>query len=83
VWFDLDWGNEAAPPMLLLHGFTGYAHPWDTFASAMREHFHVLALDQCGHGDSDWAKDGAYLDHRMTFSLLLITSCVRARSHCE
>ncbi|MBI3329163.1 MAG: alpha/beta hydrolase [Nitrospinae bacterium] len=56
----LDWGNEAAPPMILLHGFTGHAHTWDTFAQAMCDQFHVLALDQRGHGDSDWAKDGAY-----------------------
>jgi pimeloyl-ACP methyl ester carboxylesterase len=56
----LDWGNDAAPPMLLLHGFTGQAHSWDTFAQAMCDEFHVLALDQRGHGESDWAKDGAY-----------------------
>jgi len=56
----LDWGNEAAPPMLLLHGFSGHAHTWDTFARAIYDQFHVLALDQRGHGDSDWAKDGSY-----------------------
>ena len=56
----LDWGNDAAPPMVLLHGFSGHAHTWDAFARAMRDQFHVLALDQRGHGDSDWAKDGAY-----------------------
>ncbi|HXJ81860.1 MAG TPA: alpha/beta hydrolase [Candidatus Methylomirabilis sp.] len=56
----LDWRNDAAPPMLLLHGFSGHAHTWDTFARAMCDRFHVLALDQRGHGDSDWAKDGAY-----------------------
>ncbi|MBI3326478.1 MAG: alpha/beta hydrolase [Nitrospinae bacterium] len=46
--------------MLLLHGFSSHAHYWDTFARAMGDAFHVLALDQRGHGDSDWAKDGAY-----------------------
>jgi len=56
----LDWGNEGAPPMLLLHGFSGHAHTWDTFARAMSDRFRVLALDQRGHGDSGWAKDGAY-----------------------
>ncbi len=56
----LDWGNEVAPPMLLLHGFSGHAHTWDAFARAMCVRFHVVALDQRGHGDSDWAKDGAY-----------------------
>jgi esterase len=56
----LDWGNDTAPPMLLLHGFSGHAHTWDTFARALCDEFHVLALDQRGHGDSDWAGDGAY-----------------------
>ncbi|HMB36256.1 MAG TPA: alpha/beta hydrolase [Methylomirabilota bacterium] len=56
----LDWGNDAAPPMLLLHGFSGHSHTWDTFARAMCDRYHVVALDQRGHGDSDWAKNGAY-----------------------
>src|SRR5262249_35246615 len=33
---------------------------WDTFARAMCDRFHVVALDQRGHGDSDWARDAAY-----------------------
>src|SRR5262245_62675297 len=56
----LDWGNDAAPPMLLLHGFSGHAHTWDAFARAMRSRYRVLALDQRGHGDSDRARNGAY-----------------------
>ena len=56
----LDWGNDGAPPMLLLHGFSGHAHTWDIFARAVCGGFHVLALDQRGHGDTEWAKDGAY-----------------------
>jgi pimeloyl-ACP methyl ester carboxylesterase len=52
----LDWGNEAAPPVLLLHGFTGHARQWDFEARALRSKFHVVALDQRGHGDSDAAK---------------------------
>ena len=49
----LDWGGDARPPLLLLHGFTGNAHAWDTLAIALQPHFRVLALDQRGHGDSD------------------------------
>jgi len=69
----LDWENDAAPPMLLLHGFSGHAHTWDTFARAMSDQFRVLALDQRGHGDSDWAKDGAYTvdDHAADISAFL------------
>ena len=49
----LDWGGDGRLPLLLLHGFTGHAHAWDTLAIALQPHFHVYALDQRGHGDSD------------------------------
>src|SRR5438477_2126803 len=49
----LDWGGEGRIPLLLLHGFTGHAHAWDTLSIALQPHFHVYALDQRGHGDSD------------------------------
>lgn len=58
-----DWGNEGAQPLLLLHGYTSHARSWDTTARAMRRHFHVLALDQRGHGETAWADD--YLPERM------------------
>ncbi len=51
----LDWGGEGRTPLLLLHGFTGHAHAWDTLSIALQPHFHVYALDQRGHGDSDAA----------------------------
>ena len=49
----LDWGGEGRTPLLLLHGFTGHAHAWDTLSLALQPHFHVYALDQRGHGESD------------------------------
>jgi pimeloyl-ACP methyl ester carboxylesterase len=49
----LDWGGEGRPPVLLLHGFTGHAHAWDTLSIGLQPHYRVLALDQRGHGDSD------------------------------
>jgi pimeloyl-ACP methyl ester carboxylesterase len=52
-----DWGNESAQPVLCLHGFTSNANSWDLFAAAMCKEYHVLALDQLGHGDSDWLED--------------------------
>jgi esterase len=52
----LEWGNPSATPMVLLHGLCGNAHYWDFFARNMRGDYHILALDQRGHGDSDWAQ---------------------------
>jgi pimeloyl-ACP methyl ester carboxylesterase len=62
----LDWGTPkaGAQPMLLLHGYTGHAHTWGFFAPAMKGSYHVIALDQRGHGDSAWAQDG-YSHERM------------------
>lgn len=54
-----DWGDPSAPPLVLLHGFTGHARSWDTFASSLQERLRLLALDQRGHGESAYAGDYA------------------------
>jgi len=59
----LDWGTEGKPPFVLLHGGAQTAHSWDDFAPGVRNDYHVYALDQRGHGDSDWAPDGDYSRH--------------------
>ena len=56
----LDWGGQGKQPMLLLHGFMGHAHVWDAFALEFRNRYHVIALDQRGHGESDWSRNLAY-----------------------
>jgi pimeloyl-ACP methyl ester carboxylesterase len=48
----LEWGDDAAPPVVLLHGLTGHAHTWDHMAPALAARYHVLAPDQRGHGDT-------------------------------
>ena len=58
-----DWDNPGAQPLVLLHGFTSHARGWDTVARAMRDRFRVLALDQRGHGETEWAAD--YAPERM------------------
>ena len=56
----LDWGTEGKRPILFLHGGALTAHTWDLCCLALRDDFHCLALDQRGHGDSDWAPDANY-----------------------
>ena len=56
----VDWGNAAAPPMVLLHGLQDCARSWDFFAAAMRSDYHVIALDHRGHGDSGRASPQRY-----------------------
>lgn len=55
-----DWGNSAAPPLILIHGGRDHCRSWDVVARALQPHFHVMAPDLRGHGDSDWAKGSSY-----------------------
>jgi esterase len=56
----LEWGNPAAPPLVLLHGGNQSAHSWDLTSLHLSDRFHVYALDQRGHGDSEWNKEVDY-----------------------
>ena len=56
----VEWGSADHPSIVLLHGFQSNAHTWDTFSHAMSADYHVLALEQRGHGDSAWAPNGDY-----------------------
>jgi pimeloyl-ACP methyl ester carboxylesterase len=50
----LDWGGAGAP-ILFLHGGGLTAHTWDCVAVMLRERYRCIALDQRGHGDSEWS----------------------------
>lgn len=65
----LDWGNGAAPPLILLHGGRDHAHSWDWVARALRDRWHVIAPDLRGHGDSAWSPDGAYQVNDFVYDL--------------
>ncbi|MGO9454753.1 MAG: alpha/beta fold hydrolase [Candidatus Binataceae bacterium] len=56
----LDYGGEGKPPMLFIHGGSAHGHWWDFIAPAFIENFHVLALDQRGHGESEWPAQWQY-----------------------
>ncbi|ETX05632.1 alpha/beta fold hydrolase [Candidatus Entotheonella palauensis] len=49
-----------AQDLVLLHGFTGHARSWDAFSQAMSSNYRVLALDQRGHGETEWAPPDQY-----------------------
>ena len=57
-----DWAGPKpdAQTLVLLHGYTGHARSWDAFAAAMSKRYRVLALDQRGHGQTEWAPPTAY-----------------------
>jgi pimeloyl-ACP methyl ester carboxylesterase len=72
----LDWGSADSPPLVLLHGVGQTCHTWDMFAAAMAPHFHVMAFDQRGHGDSDWAPDRDYARATMVKDVSEFTKAV-------
>jgi esterase len=55
-----EWGEPGAPPVLLLHGGNQSSHSWDLVSLHLAERFHVFALDQRGHGDSEWSREIDY-----------------------
>jgi esterase len=50
----LDWGGDGHP-IVFLHGGGLNAHTWDVVALMLRERYRCIALDQRGHGDSEWS----------------------------
>ncbi len=56
----LEWGPTGRSGTLLLHGGAAHAHWFDAVAATLAERRHVVALDQRGHGESEWARPPAY-----------------------
>lgn len=56
----LEWGPPGSPTLCLLHGGAAHAHWFDLVAPGFGDRYHVVALDQRGHGESDWARPAAY-----------------------
>ncbi|MBM3685132.1 MAG: alpha/beta hydrolase [Actinobacteria bacterium] len=55
-----EWGVPGRPQLLLLHGGNQSAHSWDLVSLHLADRFHVFALDQRGHGDSEWSRELDY-----------------------
>jgi len=66
----LEWGPGGtvsdAPTIVLLHGGHQSCHSWDLVSLSLAQKYRVLALDQRGHGDSEWARDLEYSNHTMS-----------------
>jgi len=59
----LEWDQDPADSehtVVLIHGFLDNAHSWTATARALKDHFHVIAPDMRGHGDSDRVGAGGY-----------------------
>lgn len=56
----VEWGDVQATPIVCLHGLRAYGHWFDELAVVVSDRYRVLALDQRGRGETDWAADGDY-----------------------
>jgi pimeloyl-ACP methyl ester carboxylesterase len=56
----LTWGDGGRPALCFLHGGSAHAHWFDAVVTAFADRYHVVALDQRGHGESQWARPPAY-----------------------
>ena len=53
-----EWGDPADPTLICLHSHTNSAASWREFAEYASDQYHIFAIDQRGHGNSEWASDG-------------------------
>jgi pimeloyl-ACP methyl ester carboxylesterase len=68
-----EWGEPGAPQILLLHGGNQSAHSWDLVSLHLSDRYHVFALDQRGHGDSEWPRDqDSSIDARVSDALAFL-----------
>lgn len=65
----VDWGNESAPPLLMIHGGRDHCRNWDWVAERMRDRYHIVAPDLRGHGDSAWAVGANYSEINYVYDI--------------
>ena len=66
----LEWGEPGRPALAFLHGGSAHAHWFDAVVPALGERYHVISLDQRGHGASQWAPRPAYATEDFASDLL-------------
>jgi pimeloyl-ACP methyl ester carboxylesterase len=68
----LEIGPLEAPPICFLHGGAAHAHWFDRVIPTFADRFHVISLDQRGHGASAWATPPAYATQDFAADLLAV-----------
>lgn len=57
----VEWESAGAPTLVMLHGGLSSAHgTWDETAADFTPRYRIIAVDQRGHGESDWDADAGY-----------------------
>jgi pimeloyl-ACP methyl ester carboxylesterase len=66
----LEWGQRGRPALCFLHGGSAHSHWFDAVVPTLLTKFHIISLDQRGHGESDWAPDSRYGTEQFASDLL-------------
>ena len=74
-----DYGCDDKSPIVLVHGGLDHARSWDWVAGALRDEYHVFALDLRGHGDSQWAPGAIYSVAEHVLDLAALCDVIGAR----
>jgi pimeloyl-ACP methyl ester carboxylesterase len=57
----VEWGDPRLPKLAMLHGAASSAHgTWDQTAPSFADAYHMVAIDQRGHGETDWDPESRY-----------------------
>jgi pimeloyl-ACP methyl ester carboxylesterase len=73
-------GPEGAPPVLFFHGGGQTRYSWGGASRRLGAlGWRAIAIDQRGHGESDWAEDGAYTFADFADDLLCVVRQARER----
>lgn len=68
-----EWGDPDGPLVVLLHGGGQTRHAWKGAGERLAAAgYHAVAPDARGHGDSEWAPDGNYLQQAMVDDLVAL-----------
>jgi pimeloyl-ACP methyl ester carboxylesterase len=68
----LEWPAPERPHVCFLHGGAAHAHWFDLVTPAFAGRFHMISLDQRGHGESDWPDPPAYATENFVADLLTL-----------
>ena len=78
---DADVFGDNGPPILLLHGGGQTRHAWRSTAEKLAsERYTAYALDQRGHGTSEWVANGAYDFRDFAADVKLVATEITRRS---
>ncbi|MFJ6696798.1 SDR family oxidoreductase [Streptomyces sp. NPDC091272] len=73
-----EWGDEAQPTVVLVHGYPDSKEVWSGVATRLAERFHVVLYDVRGHGASSVPKPlrGGFTLEKLTDDFLAVADAV-------